>query len=61
MASGGGGGGSSKVFVAGTASSIPSSRTGDGQVTITFDPATDACPSPAAAPAAVVATPKFTG
>jgi hypothetical protein len=39
-------------------SSALSTRTGDGQVTITFDPTTDSCP---AAPAAVVVTPRFTG
>jgi hypothetical protein len=33
-------------------------NSGNGQVTITFDPATDACP---VAPAAVIVTPKFTG
>jgi hypothetical protein len=26
-------------------SSAPSTRTGDGQVTITYDPTTDSCPS----------------
>jgi hypothetical protein len=35
----------------------PSSRTGDGQVTIVFDPTTDTCPSPTV----VVVTPRFTG
>ena len=50
-----GGGGSS--FVTPTAlstSSDVSTRTGDGRVTITYDPATDACPvspPPPAAPA----------
>jgi hypothetical protein len=39
-------------------SSATSSRAGDGQVTVTFDPATDTCP---AAPTAVVVTPRFTG
>jgi hypothetical protein len=34
---------------------------GDGQVTITFDPATDSCPTAPAAPTAVVITPRFTG
>jgi hypothetical protein len=36
-----------------------SSRSADGQVTITFDPATDTCPP--GAPTAVVVTPRFTG
>jgi hypothetical protein len=36
--------------------------TSDGQVTITFDPTTDSCPTGApAAPTAVVVTPRFTG
>ena len=43
-----GGGGLSNVFVIGTASSVASNRTGDGQVTITYDPTTDACPIAAA-------------
>src|ERR1700730_7748371 len=58
---GSGGGGSSFATAAATdVSSGANSRTGDGQVTISFDPATDSCPTPASTPA-VVATPRFTG
>jgi len=55
-------------------SSSVSARTGDGQVTVTFDPATDACPAPppppptpsvtptaGAAAVPVVAVARFTG
>jgi len=49
-------------------SSASSARTGDGQVTITYDPTTDTCPpeptpepTPEPAPEAVVVTPRFTG
>jgi hypothetical protein len=45
------------IFVTGSAttmSSVLSGRTGDGQVTITFDPSTDACP-------VVAPTAAFTG
>jgi hypothetical protein len=53
---GGGGGGSSfAVANATNVSSGPSTRSADGQVTITYDPSTDSCPTP------VVVTPKFTG
>jgi hypothetical protein len=52
--------------------SSASSRTGDGQVTITFDPVTDSCPTPppptpnvtptpGAAAVAVQAVVRFTG
>jgi hypothetical protein len=53
---GGGGGGSSfaAVGATGTTSGI-SARTGNGQVTITYDPSTDSCPVP------VIVIPKFTG
>jgi hypothetical protein len=48
--------------MAGTTSSALSSRTGDGQVTITFDPATDGCPAaPSSVAPAVEIAPKFTG
>jgi hypothetical protein len=55
-----GGGGSSFVAATATIVSPPvqSSRPGDGQVTISYDPSTDSCPI---APAAVVAAPRFTG
>jgi hypothetical protein len=45
-------------------SSGASSRTGDGQVTISFDPATDTCPPPApppSPPSPVQAVVRFTG
>jgi hypothetical protein len=46
----GGGGGSS--FAAPDASDVDgfTDNTGDGQVTITFDPSTDACPEPPPGP-----------
>ena len=47
MASAGGGGGSSFVVAGATdVSSGVSTRTGDGQVIISYDPATDSCPPP---------------
>ena len=59
MSKSAGGGGSSHLFVAATnVSSLPSTRSGDGQVTITFDPTADSCPTPAAA---VTVAPEFTG
>jgi hypothetical protein len=72
----GGGGGSSFVAVGATdVTSAASALTGDGQVTISYDPATDSCPTEppatptapttptAAAPAAqpVTAVARFTG
>jgi hypothetical protein len=44
--------GSSPTFKPGV---FASTRTGDGQVTITFDPSTDSCPTP------LVVAPRFTG
>jgi len=46
-----GGGGGSSFVVPGATNVLPATNTGNGQVTITFDPTTDSCP--------VVAT--FTG
>ncbi|MGH9025380.1 MAG: hypothetical protein ACRDWD_04590, partial [Acidimicrobiia bacterium] len=60
---GGGAGGSSFVAAGATnVTSSASSRTGDGQVTITFDATTDSCPptpTPGAVP--VQAVVRFTG
>jgi hypothetical protein len=53
VSAGGGGGGSS--FGPASATSVVSSRTGDGQVTISYDPSTDSCPTP------IVVAPRFTG
>jgi hypothetical protein len=61
---GGTGGSSFAVTGATGVSSGPSTRTGNGQVIITYDPATDGCPTPAPEPAAAAAieTPiAFTG
>jgi hypothetical protein len=41
---GNGGGGGSSYTIGNGGTSAPSTRTGDGQVTITYDPATDTCP-----------------
>jgi hypothetical protein len=60
---GGGGGGSSFVIAGATnVSSALSTLTPDGQVTITYDPTTDGCPTPTASPAAVIGvSSRFTG
>jgi hypothetical protein len=60
---GGGGGGSSFVAAGATnVSSGVSSLSGDGQITISFDPASDGCPTGAGGPAApVLVAPTFTG
>ncbi len=57
---GAGGGGGSSAGPAGV-SFETGVRPGHGLVTIAYDPATDTCPTPAAAPAAVIVIPKFTG
>jgi len=59
----GGGGGGSSFEAAGATNVFPptlSTRTGDGQVTISYDPATDSCSTPVAA-APIVVPPSFTG
>ena len=52
----GGGGGSSFVIPTGTiTSAFAANQNGNGQVTITYDPTTDSCPTP------LVVAPRFTG
>jgi len=46
QASGGGGGSSHVINTATSSGFVASSRTGDGQVTITYDPNSDLCPPP---------------
>jgi hypothetical protein len=74
---GGGGGGSSFVAPAGTGVTSAADHSGDGEVTITYDPSTDSCPTPPTTPGpepgpdggavaggpavAVMAQPNFTG
>ena len=57
---GGGGGGGSGFGPSGVAFET-GVQEGDGFVTISYDPATDSCPPPAAAPAAIELVPRFTG
>jgi hypothetical protein len=57
-------GGHGGAGVGGASSSAPSTRTGDGQVTISYDSATDGCTTPPPAPPAPTAVPaaaRFTG
>jgi hypothetical protein len=55
VAEAGGGGGGSSFLGTGAALESQGTNTGNGQVTINYDPSTDSCPT------ALVVAPKFTG